>query len=91
MVAIAYSILTFSIIIFPQFRIPYIVLLAGTVVLVIFYYQRLYGIPIPFTEIVITDLSSDHRDAITKICQQVMLIPVTALLIINTKNNNKQK
>jgi hypothetical protein len=41
---------------------------------------RIYGIPIPGTLIVITDLSSDFRDVITKISQQILVIPISILL-----------
>jgi hypothetical protein len=67
---------------FPQSRIPYLVIIVGTIAVVILYYLRIYGIPILGTEIVIVDFSSDYRDVITKICQQILVIPATALLIL---------
>ena len=72
----------------PQWRIPYLILLVGTVAVTILYYFRIYGIPIPFTEIVIVDFSSDWRDVITKICQQIIVIPTSILLILS---RNKEK
>lgn len=81
-IGMGYAVTAFLIIFFPKYRIPYFVILVGTVAVVILYYFRLFGIPIPFTEIVIVDFSSDYRDVITKICQQILVIPVTALLLI---------
>jgi hypothetical protein len=69
-------------ILFSNSRIPYLVIIVGTVAIVVLYYMRIYGISIPFTEIVIVDFSSDWRDVITKIAQQILVIPVTALLIL---------
>jgi|SRR5687768_104460 len=85
-IAIGYILTTLMIVFCPQYRIPYLVLLVGTIAIVILYYMRMYGIPIPFTEIVIVDFSSDWRDVITKICQQILVIPVSMLLIINKKS-----
>jgi hypothetical protein len=70
---------------YPQSRLSYLAILIGTVAIIILYYFRLYGIPIPFTEIVIVDFSSDYRDVITKICQQILVIPVSILLVLNTR------
>ena len=85
-IAWGYIITTLLIIIVPRLsRIPYLVLIIGTIAVTILYYMRIYGIPIPFTEIVITDFSSDWRDVITKICQQILVIPVSILLVLNTR------
>ena len=70
---------------FPESRVPYLVILVGTVAINFLYYFRIYGIPVLGTEIVITDLSTDWRDVVTKIAQQILVIPVTALLILRTK------
>ena len=67
----------------PRWRTPYLVLLVGTVAIVILYYFRIYGLQIPFTNIVIVDFSTDYRDVITRIAQQIIVIPTTALLILN--------
>ena len=74
-------------ILFSRSRIPYLVIIVGTVAIVVLYYMRIYGISIPFTEIVIVDFSSDYRDVITKIAQQILVIPVTALLILRDRKN----
>lgn len=79
-IGIGYILLTVLIFVYPNSRIPYLVILVGTVVVVILYYMRIYGIPIPGTLIVITDFSSDWRDVITKICQQILVIPIAILL-----------
>jgi glucan phosphoethanolaminetransferase (alkaline phosphatase superfamily) len=88
LIYIVYMVCTAFIVFFPQYRIPYVIILVGTVAVVILYYLRIYGIPIPFTSIVITDLSTDWRDVVTKICQQILVIPIAMLLIL--RNNNKK-
>lgn len=79
-IGIGYILTAVLIFVYPNSRIPYLVILVGTVVVVILYYMRIYGIPIPGTLIVITDFSSDWRDVITKICQQILVIPIAMLL-----------
>ncbi|MDF2736335.1 MAG: hypothetical protein K0S93_191 [Nitrososphaeraceae archaeon] len=80
-IALGYIVSFVAMLYFPQSRIPYLVILVGTVAIVILYYFRIYGIPIPFTEIVIVDFSSDWRDVITKICQQILVIPLSILFV----------
>ena len=80
-IGLGYVITTIFIFVKPEWKIPYFIILVGTVAVTILYYFRIFGIPIPFTEIVIVDFSSDWRDVITKICQQILVIPVTALLL----------
>ncbi len=90
-IGLGYVILTILMFVKPRNAIPYLIVIVGTVAVVILYYFRIYGIPIPGTEIVITDLTTDWRDVVTKICQQILVIPATALLIINRnsrRNNN---
>lgn len=78
-----YVTFTLTMLLYPQNKISYLVIIVSTIVIVIIYYMRIYGIPVPFTDhIVITDFSTDWRDVITKICQQIMVVPVTALLIL---------
>lgn len=79
-IATGYSICTILIIMRPKHRIPYIVLIVGTVAIVILYYMRIYGIPVLFTDVIIRDISTDWRDVITKICQQIMVIPLSLML-----------
>jgi hypothetical protein len=85
-ISIGYSFLASCIIFLPRYRIPYLVIIVGTIAVVILYYLRIYGIPIPGTPIVIVDFSSDWRDVITKICQQILIVPVTALYMIRSRN-----
>ena len=84
-IALGYIILTVLIVFAPKYRIPYIIVLVGTVAVVVLYYLRIYGIPIPGTEIVIVDFSSDWRDVITKVCQQILVIPAAMLLLLRPK------
>lgn len=83
-IAGGYIITAVFIIFFPQYRIPYYVLLVGTVIVIIIYFFRIYGIPIPGTNIIITDFSEDWRDVSTKICQFILIIPVSMLLAIRS-------
>jgi fatty acid desaturase len=79
-IAIGYIICILLIIIFPKNKMPYIVLIIGTIAIVILYYFRIYGIPVIGTDVVIRDISTDWRDIITKICQQILVIPLSILL-----------
>lgn len=79
-IGVGYIITTILVFLKPNWKIPYLVILIGTVAVVILYYLRIYGIPIPGTLIVITDFSSDWRDVVTKICQQILVIPIGILL-----------
>lgn len=79
-IGVGYILTAVLIFVYPNSRIPYFVILVGTVAVVVLYYMRIYGIPIPGTLIVITDFSSDWRDVITKICQQILVIPIAILL-----------
>ena len=81
-IGIGYSITAFLIIFFPQYRTPYYVVLVGTVIVILVYWFRMYGLQIPFTEIFITDFSADWMDAVTKICQQILVIPASIMLVI---------
>lgn len=67
---------------FPNSKIPYLFLIVGTIAVVTLYFFRIFGIPIPFTDVVIRDLSTDWRDVATKIPQMIMLVPLSILLII---------
>ena len=80
LIALGYLITAILISVRPQWKIPYLVVLVGTVAVVTVYYFRIYGIPIPFTDIIIRDLTTDWRDVITKIPQQVLVIPVAMML-----------
>ena len=85
LIALGYSIGAIFIVAVPNNKIPYIVLIVGTISVVILYFMRIYGIIIPFTDVIIRDLSTDYRDVITKICQTIML-PVLTLLVERRKN-----
>ena len=85
-IGLGYVIATIFIFLKPRNPIAYLVIIIGTVAVTILYYFRIYGIPIPFIEIVIVDFSSDWRDVITKIAQQILVIPATALLLLRAKS-----
>jgi hypothetical protein len=86
-IAIGYSTLTSLIVFFPKYRIPYIIVIVGTIAIVILYYLRIYGIPVPFTNIVITDFSADWRDVITKIAQQILVVPAAMMLAYRNRSS----
>jgi len=92
-VGIGYVILTILIFVKPQSKIPYIALIIGTIAVVVFYYiSRIYPIPVPFTDIVIRDVTMDWRDVVTKIAQQILVIPIAMLLMrIHDKEEFRSK
>lgn len=85
-IGIGYIVFTIWIFIQPRNKIPYVVILVGTVLVIVVYYLRIYGIPVVGTDIVITDISQDWRDVISKIAQQIMMIPLSFLLAFNLSN-----
>jgi hypothetical protein len=85
-IGLGYVVATCFMFLCPTSRLPYLVIIVGTIAVVILYYFRIYGIPIPGTQIVIVDLSSDWRDVVTKIAQQILVVPVTALYMIRKKD-----
>jgi hypothetical protein len=88
-IAIIYAVLTIVILSAPEYRIPYIIIIVGTIAIVIFYYvSRISSVPIPFTDVVIVDRTADWRDVVTKIAQQIMVVPVSLLLA--EKLNNRR-
>ena len=81
MIAIGYTITTIFILLKPTSIIPYYVLLIGTVAIIIVYYFRTTtGIPIPGTDLVIKEYLVDYSDVITKIAQQIFVIPAAMML-----------
>ena len=85
-IAAGYIMMTVWILFAPKHRIPYIVIIVGTIAVIIFYYiSRIYPVPIPFTDVVIMDRTIDWRDLITKICQTIMLPVVTAAMLVLRK------
>jgi hypothetical protein len=85
-IGIGYVIASFFMLLLkPKNPIPYLVILVGTVAIFLLWLFRIYGIPILGTDIVITDMSMDWRDVVTKSCQVIMLVPVSMLLILRTR------
>ncbi len=81
LIAIGYTITTIFILLKPTSVIPYYVLLIGTVAIIIVYYFRTTtGIPIPGTDLVIKEYLVDYSDVITKIAQQIFVIPAAMML-----------
>ena len=66
-------------------------ILAGTVIIIIVYYFRtMTGIPIIGTDLIIKEDSIDYRDVITKIAQQPFVIPL-AMMLQRVYDMKKQK
>ena len=81
LIAIGYTITTIFILLKPTSVLPYYVLLIGTVAIIIVYYFRTTtGIPIPGTDLVIKEYLVDYSDVITKIAQQIFVIPAAMML-----------
>ena len=91
MIAIGYIVTTILIFAKPRNVIPYYMILAGTVIIIIVYYFRtMTGIPIIGTDLIIKEYSIDYRDVITKITQQAFVIPL-AMMLQRVYDMKKQK
>jgi hypothetical protein len=81
LIAIGYTITTIFILLKPTNVVPYYVLLIGTVAIIIVYYFRTTtGIPVLGTDLVIKEYLVDYSDVITKIAQQIFVIPAAMML-----------
>ena len=69
----------------PDSKIPKLIIIFVTISVMILYFMRIYGIPLPGTDIIIRDLSTDWRDVVTKICQSIIIFLVTLLIGVNKK------
>lgn len=69
----------------PDSKIPKLIIIFGTISVMILYFMRIYGIPLPGTDIIIRDLSTDWRDVVTKICQSIIIFLVTLLIGVNKR------
>ncbi len=91
MIAIGYVVTTALVFIKPNNVIPYYVILLGTVAIVIVYYLRaITGIPVLGTDLWIKEYTTDHRDVITKVAQQALVIPL-AMMLQKVYDVKKQK
>jgi len=91
MLAIGYIVTTILIFTKPRHVIPYYIILTGTVIIIIVYYFRtMTGIPIIGTDLIIKEYSIDYRDVITKITQQAFVIPL-AMMLQREYDMKKQK
>jgi hypothetical protein len=81
LVAIGYTITTIFILLKPTNVIPYYVLLIGTVaIIVVYYFRTTTGIPVLGTDLIIKEYLVDYTDVITKIAQQIFVIPAAMML-----------
>jgi hypothetical protein len=91
MIAIGYIVTSILIFAKPNNVIPYYIILAGTVAIIIVYYFRtMTGIPIIGTDLIIKEYAIDYRDVITKIAQQAFVIPL-AMMLQRVYDIKKQK
>lgn len=88
-IATGYPLVTIFLFIEPKSKIPYLVILVGTISIISVYFCRIFGIPILGTDIIIRDLTTDWRDVATKIPQAILLIPISMLYIIRATKLNK--
>ena len=85
-VTVGYIIMTVWIFVKPNNAIPYIVILVGTVLIIVIYYlSKTSGVPIldGFDNWIIDD-STNWKDAVTKIAQQIFVIPLSIMLGLRT-------
>jgi hypothetical protein len=81
LVAIGYTLTTIFILLKPTNVIPYYVLLIGTVaIIVVYYFRTTTGIPVLGTDLIIKEYLVDYSDVITKIAQQIFVIPAAMML-----------
>lgn len=81
-IAIFYTASVIAIIAFPYKTWTYYPIIIVTIAIIIIYYMRTTtGIPIPGTGVIIKEYVVDWNDVITKILQQILVVPATALLV----------
>ena len=81
-IAIGYIICTIIILIKPENTISYYAILVGTIVIIIIYYSsKTIGFPVPDGfDYWMIDNSTNWKDNITKIAQQMFVIPLAMML-----------
>jgi hypothetical protein len=81
-IAIGYTICTVAIVAKRSRTAPYYVILIGTVVIIIIYYMsKTIGFPVPdYHNWWMIDDSTNWKDLVTKICQQIFVIPLAMML-----------
>ena len=80
-VAFGYAITALAIIMLPNNRIAYIIIIVGTIAVIAIWLGRSeYGIPIPGTDLEITKYTVGWEGFWTKTLQAIMLVPVAILL-----------
>lgn len=79
---ISYILVTVLLFLYPNNRVLPIVILAGTIIIFIIYFQRMMegGMPIPFTDLTIQKYTVGIEGYITKVAQAILLIPISMLL-----------
>lgn len=81
-IAIGYTITTILVVVKRHNTAPYYVILVGTVVIIIIYYlSKTSGFPAPdFYDNWIIDDTTNWKDNVTKIAQQIFVIPLAMML-----------
>lgn len=81
-IAIFYTASVILIIAFPYRTWVYYPIIIITIAIIIIYYMRTTtGIPVLWTGVIIKEYVVDWNDVITKILQQILVVPATALLV----------
>ena len=89
LIGVGYIITTAWILMKPNNVVPYYIVLVGTVaILIVYYFRTTTGIPVLGTDLIIKEYVVDYRDVITKIAQQIFVIPLAMMLqkIYDTKS-----
>lgn len=82
-ITVGYTITTLAVIIKPNNFISYYAILIGTILIIIIYYlSKTTGFPAPdFYDNMILDDTTSIKDLITKVSQQIFVIPLSMLLM----------
>ena len=89
LIGVGYIITTAWILMKPNNVVPYYIVLVGTVaILIVYYFRTTTGIPVLGTDLIIKEYVVDYRDVITKIAQQIFVIPLAMMLqkVYDTKS-----
>src|SRR5215212_3427700 len=60
------------------------------IIIIVYYFRTMTGIPVIGTDLIIKEYSVDYRDVITKITQQAFVIPL-AMMLQRVYDMKKQK
>jgi hypothetical protein len=89
-IAIFYTASVITIVSLPYKTWTYYPIIIITIAIIIIYYMRTTtGIPVLWTGVIIKEYVVDWNDVITKILQQILVVPATALLVRSRYYNTR--